>query len=187
MTPGRGILGRLRPHFAERLGLDARGVSAMEFALSAPVLIVLIVGGFTLFQLIRANYVADKATFAVGDVMSRQLIANAAIFNHMQATLRRLAWNDIGQPELRVSSISRGSGGYTVDWTHNTQQGELSKSALPMHEVPEIAQDDSVLLTETLVKVRPFLNGVLLGDGGTVVYRNVAVTRPRFVGRLSKQ
>jgi Flp pilus assembly protein TadG len=170
----------------QRFLRDCRGVAATEFLLVAPILIVLIFTGFTVFQLVRAAYVAEKSTFTVADLMSRQLEANDALLGQMKSTFARLAQNDIGEPQLRISSIIREAKGFTVGWSYNSGKGTLSTRALPLADLPDIAVNDSILLTESIVSVRPVLDIVSITPEGLMTFEHTAVMRPRFVGRLKK-
>ena len=56
----------------ERIKTDESGAAGIEFTLIAPLFIILMFSAFTIFDLFRADSIADKATFTIGDFMSRQ-------------------------------------------------------------------------------------------------------------------
>ena len=170
-----------------RFASDRSGIAAVEFALLAPFLIILIFTSFTVFQMVRASYVADRSTFTVGDLMSRQTETNTTQLVQMKAVFEHLVTDLNTTPELRITSLIRTAGGYVVDWTYSSRpQGSLARSEMPVAALPSIAVDDSILLTESVVSVQPFMNLLPAATGASMTFAHTATTRPRFVGRLTK-
>jgi hypothetical protein len=62
---------------------DQRGASMVEFAMLVPVLLLVFLGTNTAFDLFRNAQNVEKATFTVGDMLSRQEVVNAARLNEM--------------------------------------------------------------------------------------------------------
>lgn len=164
---------------------NRRGIAATEFALIAPVLLILIFIGFSLFEVIRATYVADKATYTVGDLISRQTTTDSAQLAQIADVFRHLAIDHTNAPQLRITSLLRDEDGFSVDWTYSwPANGSLSERDIPPSSLPTVAVNDSVLLTETSVTVRPFLAIMPTFKGTTMTFEHEGATRPRFVGRL---
>jgi Flp pilus assembly protein TadG len=172
--------------FMKRIRSDRSGAAGIEFGFVAPLLILLLLASFTTFDLFRAANIADKSTFTIGDFISRQTEATDSVFGQAKAMMQRLARNDVGNPQIRISSVMRTSEGFTVQWTYNSENGELSKSKLDTQHVPDIAINDSVIVTETIVKVNPFMAVSIGRDNGLFTFEHRAVTRPRFVGRIAR-
>lgn len=162
------------------------GIAATEFVLLAPVLIMLMLGGLTVFQYIDGSYRSEQSTAIVGDLVSRQVQVDDALLDQMTLTFARLFPNHAGRPQVRITSLFRSDGKYETRWSYNSAAGSLSKTALPIGDLPDIAEGDSVILTETAVTLRyPFdVSGI--SRSGLATFMNAAVTRPRFVPLLAK-
>ncbi len=177
----------MRRSALQRFAQDRSGIAATEFAIVAPFLIVMIFAAFSLFQIVRASYVADKSTFTISDLVSRQTQTSNAQLGQMKAVFDRLVI-DIGEaPQLRVTSLIRTAAGYVVDWSYNSVPGgTLAKSDVPLADLPDIAVNDSILLTESIVSVQPFMEILPVMTAAAMTFSYAATTRPRFVGRLVK-
>jgi Flp pilus assembly protein TadG len=160
---------------------DQRGASAVEFALFAPVLLMLLLGSVTIFHMFRTAQNLEKATYTVGDILSRQtVVSNDVMTNMLSLTTHSVAI--VRDGALRVTSISRVGSGLVVDWTKTVgKTAAVGNTALPLSVVPDIANGDSVLVTETFVPYSALVSGFGL-DQITFHYR--AVQRPRFVGSI---
>lgn len=170
-----------------KLCSDRSGAAGIEFGFIAPLLILLLLASFTIFDLVRAANIADKSTFTIGDFISRQTEATDSVLAQAKAMMQRLARNDVGNPQIRISSVLRTSEGFIVQWTYNSEKGELSKSKLDTRHIPDIAINDSVIFTETIVTVSPFMVVSIGNDKGLFTFEHRAVTRPRFVGRIARR
>lgn len=162
---------------------DEGGVSTVEFALLAPVLLALLLGAVTVFDLFRTAQSAEKATFNVGDMLSRQ----TAITNTLLASMITFVGHTVdyeGQARIRVSSISNIAGVMLVDWTNTAGDASITLPAMSYSDIPLTALGDSVILTEVFVPHRAFIPIVGLDK---VLYSNRSVHRPRFVGRIAYQ
>lgn len=167
-----------------RFWRDERGVSATEFTLTVPLLLMLIMGSVAVFDLFRTSQRVEKATFTIGDVISRQTVMSESFLDQTFAIFLRLVSSTPAQSALRVSSIIRNDDEYSIQWTETRgNAGALSGRPVPVDQIPVIANGDSVVLTETFLPHRSFLAAVGAGD---IVYENVASYRPRFVGAIAK-
>ena len=95
---------------------DDRGASAVEFALLAPLLLMVLIGTVTLFDMFRNAQNVEKATFTVGDILSRQTTVTQTQLTERLTLLRHM----VGTAEdgsLRVSSISKAGGTLKLDWS----------------------------------------------------------------------
>lgn len=162
-----------------RFRRDISGASLIEFALLVPVLMLLIMGTLTLFDLFRTSQNAEKATFTIGDILSRQQpTVDKAFLNQMYQTFVHLVPGAVNNATIRVSSIVRDGDEYDVEWSQLVQAGNVDLPEVPLDTLPDIADGDSVILTETYLR-HPILLDVVAFD--EITYRNWAVTRPRFV------
>ena len=157
---------------------DRRGVAALEFTLLAPVLLALLLGSITIFDLFRTAQKVEKATFTVGDILSRQTSINSTTMGDMLELVHQTVAAAAG---IRVSSISMTQGRLVLDWTRSVGTG-AGATAIPFNIVPDLANGDSIILTESFVPHRAFVSGFGVDE---VSYENKVVHRPRFVGRIS--
>ncbi|WEK03238.1 MAG: pilus assembly protein [Candidatus Devosia phytovorans] len=162
---------------------DRRGVSAVEFALLAPVMLVLLISSVTVFDLFRTAQSAEKGTFTVGDMLSRQTSISETQLKNMVTFIGHTVDFE-GEARIRVSSISNIKGKLTSDWTKSVGNSAIEVPALSMEGIPDIAVGDSVLVTEVYVPHSSFLPIAGLDQ---MIYSNRAVHRPRFVGRVAFQ
>ena len=165
-----------------RFGRDERGVSVVEFALLMPVMLALLLGAVTVFDLFRTAQSAEKATFTVGDMLSRQ---TAPITEAQLKTMVTFVANTVdyeGEARIRVSSISNTAGKLVTEWTKTVGNTAVTIPAMSFSDIPTMAAGDSVILTEVYVPHRAFVAIVGLDD---IVYVNRAVHRPRFVGKIA--
>ncbi len=155
------------------------GTSAIEFALLAPVLLALLLGTVTLFDLFRNLQGVEKATFTVGDMLSRETAVTNAKLNEMLILMRNMV-PTASDGGLRISSISKVSGSFVVNWTRNLGSA-VPNTPLPAGVLPDIANGDSVILTESFVPHRAF---VATFGFDAITYSAQAAHRPRFVSAI---
>jgi Flp pilus assembly protein TadG len=174
-------------HFLRRFGAGESGSVTVEFVLWLPLLFVLLTGAFVFFDLFRASSKAVKATYALGDIVSRQTSVDDAFLDDLLPVLA--ASMVAGEPGqwLRITSIrwDEDDGAWSVVWSHNVGGGvALDDAAIPTGIMPELADQDTVILTETFVPYAP-LGGAVIGLA-SVTWDNVTTHRPRFVQAIPK-
>lgn len=148
------MIRRLIPSLIRRLAGDVRGVSAVEFALIAPVMILFYAGLVDLCQgymaLKRTNHVAA----VVADLASQSSVLTATevdgVFEAGPDIMAPFASADL---EQRVSSVTRvSSSTYKVDWSRSSKTtGALSSDlAVADAKVPAdmLANGESVIIAE---------------------------------------
>lgn len=119
----------IRLSFLRRFGVDARGVSALEFALIAPLLIVIYFGVGELCEAMMAQRRAAHAASAVGDLATQnQTLAASDVSDIFAAATTILAPFPTTNLKLRMTSVTQNSSGVAkVDWA--CQQGGMSVQA----------------------------------------------------------
>lgn len=169
-----------KPVGLHKFGRDQRGASVVEFALLAPVLLALLLGTVTLFDLFRNLQSVDKATFTVGDMMSREQSMNRAKLGYMLTLMNQMVPTS-SDGGLRLSSISKKSGKFVVNWSEPVGHG-VPTTPVDTTKLPNIAEGDSVLLTESFVPHRSLTDNLGIGP---IVFTAQAAHRPRFVTTMS--
>jgi Flp pilus assembly protein TadG len=174
----------MRRSVLQRLGRDERGASAIEFALLAPVLLLVLVGTVTMFDLFRNAQNVEKATFTVGDILSRQTSVSDSSLNALMSMMRHTV-PTAADGGLRVSSLTRKGSKLELDWSKIVGDSTSVGSApLPTDILPQVANGDSVILTESFVPHSAMIAAFGLD---VVVFKARAVHRPRFVGTIAYQ
>jgi Flp pilus assembly protein TadG len=120
---------RVRPFslgFLRRFGLDARGVSALEFALISPVLILIYFGVGELCEAMMAQRRAAHAASAIGDLATQsQSLAASDVSDIFAAASTILSPFSTAPLKLRMTSVTLNSSLVAkVDWS--CQQGGLT-------------------------------------------------------------
>lgn len=168
---------------ARRFRRDERGVSVVEFALLLPVLLALLLGTVTLFDLFRTAQSAEKATFTVGDMLSRRTAISDSLLNSMVTFIAQTVDYE-GQAAIRASSVSNSGGTLVLDWSRVAGNSSITLPQLDYSDLPDLAVGDSVILTEVHIPHRAFVPIIGMDH---IVYANRATHRPRFIGKIAYQ
>jgi len=167
---------------ARFFGRDESGATIIEFALLAPVLLFVMLGSITAFDLFRTQQNVEKATFSIGDMLSRYQTLSASTLTDALEFMRNVAPSS-RDGGLRVSSIAKENGVFVLRWSRslgvNVPTAPISTSILP-----DIANGDTVLVTESFVPHAAMFAGFGLSD---VTFSANAVHRPRFVTAIPYQ
>ncbi|QQR39528.1 TadE/TadG family type IV pilus assembly protein [Devosia rhizoryzae] len=159
---------------------DQQGASIIEFALMAPILLALLLGAVTLFDLFRNLQSVEKATFTVGDMMSRELAMDQTKLASMLTLVKKMV-PTASDGGLRVSSVTKTGGNLHVNWSKPVGSS-IPTTPVSTANLPAIAEGDTVLITESFVPHRAFVDTFGLD---AVVFSASAVHRPRFVNSMS--
>ncbi len=113
---------RLRPlslGVLTRFGIDRRGVSALEFALIAPVMILMYFGVGELCEAMMAQRRTAHATSAIGDLVTQsQSVSSSDVSDIFAAASTILAPFPTSTLKLRMTSVTaNASGTPKVDWS----------------------------------------------------------------------
>ncbi|HEX8234087.1 MAG TPA: TadE/TadG family type IV pilus assembly protein [Caulobacteraceae bacterium] len=133
-----------------RLLRDRRGVSAVEFALIAPLLLVLYAGLSELCQAMIAERRAGHVASAVGDLVAQAEVVTINDLNDI-FTIGKTIMNPFPQDQLKVcvTSVTADANKVTkVDWRRGSDGGACSTGStvtIPL----DLAEGDSVVMAET--------------------------------------
>lgn len=136
----------------------------------------------TMFDLFRTNQSVDKATFTVGDMLSREQVMTPAKLDGMMTLVRNMV-PSAGQGGLRISNIIKSGGKLQVRWSEKTGSS-VPSTALDASVIPDIAEGDSVLLTESFVPHQALVDWFGLD---LVTFNAKVAHRPRFVSEIKFQ
>jgi Flp pilus assembly protein TadG len=167
-----------RQSYAKRLLSNEAGTSGIEFALTAPVIILLFLGATTLYDLLRSYNRIVEANGIVADIVARQMTMDDAFFTKTYGAFAALQADKSMPNALRITSVIWKDGKYTADWTKKAgTTALLPTQTLDTTTLPTIPSGDSVILVEGVTQYTAL--SALFGFG-TVTYSENAFTRPRF-------
>ncbi len=167
-----------------KFGRDNEGATTVEFMIAMPLIIFWMAGSFTIFDAYAESTRAMKATYTVADILSRQLEVDDDYIDDMNQLFANFMGESTNDVWVRVSSIEKIDDDLTIDWStatglHNPLQ---LVSEIPDELIPNIINDESVILVESYTSFIPFLDYIGI-EART--YSNIVVVSPRFSSQLA--
>ena len=161
------------------------GSISVEAMLMLPLLIWCFLGAYVFYDAYRAQFVNGKASYTIGDILSRETDYITPEYLDSIYNLHQVL---VGRPtpvRLRVSVITydEGDDTYSVIWSENRggggtiDDGELA-GMLAM--IPEMADASRAIVVQTSMEYAPIYSAGV----GTMQFDDLIVTRPRFAGQL---
>lgn len=139
----------MKPSLFQRLRSDRRGVSAVEFALIAPLILLFYFGLTEFCQAQMAQKRVNHIAATVGDLIAQNgQLKGSEVESFLQAGDLIMGPYPVSTLQLRVSSVRRDGDKYTVVWSRGSRwTGSLS-------EIPAIGDDivangKTVIVAET--------------------------------------
>ena len=157
---------------------DKRGVAAVEFALLAPVMILLYFGVVELCQAIISDRKANHVASAVGDLVAQSdTVSTSDLSDIFSIGATIMAPFPTSSLEMRVTSVTaNGSGTPIVDWSVGyggfSAMSKGATATLPM----TLASGDSVIMAESQYQYTSVVQYVL---PHALTYNNAYYLRPR--------
>jgi len=171
MRPGAGFSLRA-------LGRDIRGVSAVEFALVLPFLVLIYLGGYQLSDAIAAQRKVTTTTRAIADLTSRYTtVTDNDLDTVLNASRQIMAPYSTSNASLTISQVSIDADGVgTVDWSRPLHGTALEVGST--FDVPtEIRQPNTSILVASMTYLYvPVVAGNLLG---TIPMHEQIIMSPR--------
>ena len=171
--------------FLGRLAHDRRGVSAVEFALIAPTMILLYLALTEFSQVYMAERRAGHAASMMTDLVAQSATATAAgidqTFGIGEVIMRPFSSDQLS---MRVSSLTmKPDGKITVDWSRNNNN-KLTRLS-EVKEIPPnlIAPNESLIMGEISYRYRLSIGESLI-DREFVLERKYYL-RPRTVNTVT--
>ena len=163
---------------------DEHGSITIEFLLWLPLLAFWLVVSVAFFDAYKSRDDTAKAAHTLSDIMSRQVEVSNAFFDELYELQGELLPRTPEGKWLRVTSIQYVGGEHQVQWSRAVGGGEpIAAEDIPQEIIPEMAEFDSVILTELYVPYQPFTDWARI-DVHTWSF--VLFTRPRFVSAIAK-
>jgi Flp pilus assembly protein TadG len=150
----RGLYRRLNPRLKWRgvrgLRYDERGVSAVEFAMIAPVLVLIYLGCVELSLMMRVDRRVTSTSAALGDLTARLTVVTEADMEEMyNAAAVMMQPYDMDTTRMRITSIvDTGDGSPTVDWSDAHNMTAYANGATVTVPAGIIPSPGSVIMAE---------------------------------------
>ena len=159
-----------------------RGAAAIEFALTAPILILLHLGSVELVQAWEAQRRATHIAAALADLVAQnRTVTDADLSDILQAgtvLMQPLPDANLGE---RVSSLTANNfGNITLDWTASRNWSQAGQPSVP---AGYLQANESVVVAE-VTYAQTALFGLVLP--GSFVIRKQAYLRPRLSNQVAK-
>ena len=167
-----------------RFSRDSRGVSAVEFALIAPLLFLLLFGEFTLCDAYSAKRKLTIAAHTVADLVARQVsVSSTSLTSIMNATAQIAAPYDLSKMVIVVSEATTdASGNSTVTWS-GALHGTALTAGSPVTLPAGIAQPGTSLIFSTVTySYTPVLGQSLFG---TMTFSSAFYMSPRMIASVA--
>ena len=185
------ILADLEPRLAE-FRRDERASITIEFIIWVPLLAFWLVVGVAFFDAFKSRSDSAKAAETLADIISRQVEIDNAFIAELYALQQVLLPRTPTGARLRVTSIrflendelDEGDDEHRVEWSVPIGgDAPMENVQIPLSILPEMADRDTIVLTELYVPFQPFTSW---GGIGFHTWTNVLVARPRFVSAIAK-
>jgi Flp pilus assembly protein TadG len=138
--------------FLRRLAKDRRGVSAVEFALIAPVLIAFYFGMAEVTQALLAERRAGHAASAVGDLVAQSSSVTSTEIDDIFAiaqTIMQPYPADTSKLKMRVSSVTADTNNTPkVDWSNAKGMTALGATSTVVVPAGVLTKGQSVVMSE---------------------------------------
>jgi Flp pilus assembly protein TadG len=165
---------------------DARGVSAVEFALIAPVMLALYLGAAQMTAALNADRKVTGAANAVADLVAQDDFVTDGELDDIYAASDAIVFpNDPADLALRITSIRMDADGEVfVDWSEGRGLSARGQDEVP--ELPDglLAPMNSIVMVEAQY---PFNGPFPKESGPLVTLSDTAYLRPRRSAWVRRQ
>lgn len=180
-----GVL-RYIKHFYKEMD----GVSAVEFALIAPLMLLMLMGGFEAFQLYRFSIKIERTVSSIGDIASRfPVISEGDVNDIFELASHVDEKQQLEEEDYRVFLVSISNSdaeGLTVNWVRDHGNLDHDSRLVGQTETlvaPELVDNEyeSLIASEAIFTYHPVFPGFLFNER---LIKRHALFRPRS-GRLT--
>jgi Flp pilus assembly protein TadG len=169
-----------------RFARDRRGVSAIEFALIAPLLIVFYLGMAETVQAMMAKRKASHVASAIGDLVAQdQSVTNAEIADVWTIGTTLLAPFPSTTLKMRITSVTaNASGTVKVDWSENQNWTDVADGST-WTGIPAglIAAGQSLIIAQTAYAYDSPIKKYV---PNTVNFSDIYYLRPRKISTVQR-
>jgi len=164
---------------------DEEGATTVEFMLVMPLIIFWFAGSFTFFDAYSEWTRSVKATYTVADVMSRQFSMKQDYEEDMNSLFASIMGEASNDTYVRITSIKKENNALKIDWARASglHAPMANNSEIPTELIPNILNDEAVILVESYMDFVPFQDYVGLVSRQL---ENRVVINPRFTSKLEE-
>jgi Flp pilus assembly protein TadG len=168
-----------------RFARDERGVSAVEFAMLAPLMLTLYFGAVEISQGIGADRKVTLTSRTVADLVSQAAsIDNAGITNSLNAAASVMAPYPVGNLKVVVSSITiDAQGNATVAWSDTLNGAARAKGSTVTVPAALKVPNTSLIWSEVQYSYKPTIGYVV---SGTLTLKEQIYMRPRLSDSVAR-
>lgn len=169
-----------------RFAKDSSGMASVEAIILGPILVLVLLLTVSIFEAFRAQSTAEKAAYAVSDMISRETLEITPTYvTNMRNIYRDLSGLTNAETALRITMLrwDGDNNRFRIDWAQ--RRGDIPR--LRNRDVrdyddllPDMVHNERIILVETSSDYRPRM-GFTVGSREieTFVY-----TRPRYAPQL---
>lgn len=169
----------------KRLRRDERGGASVEFVIAVPLIMFWFAGSYTIYDAYASSTRALKATYAVADILSRQVTVDEDYIDDMNMLFSNIMGQTTDQTMVRVTSVRKVEDGYELDWSDASGSGApLLLQDLPEDLIPIMIEEETVILVEAYTPFSPLWS---YAGVNARTYSNKIAVSPRFSPMLSME
>lgn len=178
-SPGFGLL------WLRRFGADRRGVSAVEFALIAPIMILFYFGMAEICQGFMAKKRAEHVASAIADLVAQTDDVSTSELNDIYAAASQIMKPfPTGALKQRVTSVTRNSSGVAkVDWSSGSGWSARSTGSTITVPANLIGNGESLIMSEVEYAYASPFDYVM---PSSMTFKKTYYLRPRLVDKVTK-
>lgn len=164
---------------------DESGSGTVEGVLMIPIMVWVFLASYVFFDAYRAQFVNAKASYTIGDILSRE---TGYITPEYMDSLYDLQQFLVGRPDpirLRVSVVEfdEANNDYELIWSENRGGGgELTQGDIDEIDdyIPIMADGEKVMVVQTSMRYTPIYTAGI----DPLDFDDFVITRPRFAGQV---
>ncbi len=162
-----------------RFGRDRSGVSAVEFALILPIMLVLYLGGFEVSEAVIINHKVTHSTSVLGDLVAQtDAINDAEMQSILDAVSTVISPYPMDDLTIIVSQIAiDNTGNATIDWSEARYTTALAEGTPVVLPAGLVRNNTCLIMAEVHYAYTPTFGKVL--TGGVIDLGEVFYLRPR--------
>lgn len=166
------------------LSQDTRGGTTVEFMMVMPLVVFWFAGSFTFFNAYSEYNRALKATYTVGDILSRQTEVDDDYIDDMNRIFANFMDQSTNDTWIRITSVQKTGEDYVIDWSTATglHNALTEDDDIPVEYIPDLVDQESVILVQSYTPFIPFWESAGLE---ATTYDNTMVVSPRFTSKLA--
>ena len=160
------------------------GISAVEFALIAPLMAIIYFGCIELSIMMTLDRKVTGATAALGDLTSRaSSISNDELADILEATRMVMQPNDMTKSRMRISSLYEDSGTVKVAWSDGCNLTAYNADEVVTIPANLIPTGGTIIMAETAYD---FVSGIGYFFSSSKKLTDKFYLRPRRVDSISR-